>query len=489
MLVLCCRLLRDTFEGASPDDPAVAEWPPSWMRVFSALVAVARHSDDAEVALLETLERLPPPAISADPASLAETTELMSERRAWVPTNARKAGSAAGNLPGRSNDARGWARLAPRHLEIWYIWDGEPLGETQFELLQGLCRRVPYLGRSTCPAVLEVARELTGPAPSLLPVPVDAQGVGSVFDAVQSMRVPFPGSLTALRRAYEQKAEGLPGDPWAIGAYVDYRRGEARQASEAVRGPYRTLIVLELQGPTRDGRHVVGFTDLLRRALMANLTRQLDAVHGHGQPGSPRCSFLALPFVGHRHADGHIVGLGVAVPELDRQDLRDLMLALETTVRQGLRSPSLGTFGLRRLLPVDQLRAALTLRSSRWTRPSRWWVTVYPAVLDRFVKRHQDIPELIRLTLRNAGYPEPAAVRSSTRPFSAIVPGAVDLQPHETMRPGHSQGFKPYRHLVLEFAAPVEGPVILGSMRHYGLGLCVPVDEQAAREALYGSAV
>lgn len=487
MLVISCRLLRDTFEGASPEDPAVAEWPPSWMRVFSALVAVARHGDPAEVALLETLERLPPPAISAEPASLLEATDLMSERQAWVPTNALKADSASANLPGRSNGARGWARFSPRDGVFSYVWEGEPLGETQVQLLQQLSCRVPYLGRSTSPVVLEVRRDLAGPAPSLHPVPADRRGISDGANAIVSMRVPFPGSLAALRSAHEQKAKGLPGDPWAIGAYVDYWKGEVRPASEALQGPYRNLIVLELRGPLRDGRHVVGFTDLLRKALMANLTRQVDAVHGHGQQGSPRCSFLALPFVGHRHADGHIVGLGIAVPQLDRQDLRDLTLAVETTVRQGLSSPSLGSFALRRLLPLDQLRAAQTLRSSRWSRPSRWWVTVYPAVLDRFAKRHEDIPELVRRTVRNAGYPEPVAVRSGVRPFSALVPGAIDLQPHETIRPGHAQGFKPYRHLVLEFAAPVEGPVLIGSMRHYGLGLCLPIDDRAAAQAVYGS--
>lgn len=131
MLAIRCQLLGETFEGGAPEDPGAAEWPPSWMRLFSALVAVADHTDPPEVELLEKLEQLQPPAIVADPPALADAPEMAFERQAWVPTNKVEGKDATTTLPGRKNAARGWARFVPRSPDILYSWEDDPLTDAE----------------------------------------------------------------------------------------------------------------------------------------------------------------------------------------------------------------------------------------------------------------------------------------------------------------------------------------------------------------------
>lgn len=481
MLAIRCRLLRDTFEGAQPDDPGEPEWPPSWMRIFSALVAVADHDSDAERALLARLEGLPAPVIGANPLAAWMDPEMGVRRSAWVPLNAR-ADSGSASLVARKNDQRSWARFVPRAPEVVYGWHGEPLAPDERALLDKMCRRVPYVGRSTSPVTMEVLEEWPEQLPSMEPRSADASEAANGGE-VHIVRVPFPGSLNALRDVHERKMRGEPGDPWTIGKYVEYGVAAAADGEEEVEaGPYRDLVVLGLEGPQRDGRHAVEFSDLLRKAVMARMTREIPAVHGHGPRGTVQCAFLALPFVGHRHSDGHIVGLAIAVPELPQEDLVELSTAIGTVVGSGLGSRSLGQFQLRRFTGIELRRAPLALQPWRWRRESTAWVTVYPAVLDRYLKREDELEDVVRTSIRNSGYPEPIAVRASLRPFSSVVPGALDLQPYETTRPGHRQGFRPYRHLIVRFARPVRGPVVIGSMRHYGLGLCLPLMTKTVTE-------
>lgn len=476
MFVLRCRLIGETFEGGSPDSPNLPEWPPSWMRLFSALVAVADHGDADEVKLLEHLERLPAPAISAEPLLEYETPGMSFVRDAWVPTNSIE-GQTGSTMVGRKNGARGWARFVPKSPVIDYIWTDETLPGEQLALLSRLCRRVPYLGRSTSPVIVELLERVDSPERALQPRKTfDAQPLG---EPPLPMRAPFPGALDALRAAHDRKMRGESGDPWTIGAFVDYQSERSSPSAPIVNGPYRQLVILQLEGPARDGRHAVEFTDLLRKAIMANLPSQLPEVHGHGPAGTVQCAFFALPFVGHPHADGHIVGLAVAIPEMPPHSVQLLMEALDRVTSRGIGSARLGQFALRRLTPVELRRSPVTLQPWRWTRPSTTWVTAYPAVLDRFPKRAEDVPAFIRLTITNAGLPEPVEVRSAKMPFDHLAPGALNLLPHETLRPGHNEAIRPYRHLLIQFAFPVRGPVVVGSMRHYGLGLCLPIEAAA----------
>lgn len=466
MLVLRCTLLRATFDGALPDDPRVAEWPPSWMRLFSALVSVAEVGRDD--ALLETLEGCDPPEI------YASDTLRPGNRSAFVPTN-DVGPTTHTTLPARTNSERGWARAVPKSREVWYRWLDLQMELGDRARLAELCRRVPYFGRSTSPALVEMVDE--EPATGQRLVPIIAGSNPGAFSFATTIRCPFPGSLDALRTAYRAKyLEGGTGDPWEIGVGVDYgivRPVEAEQ--EMVEGPYSTLVVLRLEGLRLDGRHTARLTHAFRQAMLSRAQRQIPTLHGHHEGDVVQCAVLGLPFVDAERADGHILGVGVAIPNLPAEDLAVVAGALPQPgeVIEVTAGP-LGVLRFARVNPLDAVRLPRGLQPTRWIGPSRSWITSLPMVFDRFLKRGADIEAEVRRAVVNSRLPEPQAVWISRRP---LLRGAPDLAPADTLRRPIDTAVKPYRHVALRFERSVRGPVVVGSMRHYGLGLCAPVAE------------
>lgn len=469
MLAIRCSLLRATFEGARTDDPRSGEWPPSWMRVFCAMVSNADLSDERETATLARMESLEPPLIS-------DCKHMQAFRSAFVPTNQpTKKTDKPGHtvLPGRTNGERGWARTAPRSPDVWYRWDDVVLEPDERRTLASICRRVPYLGRSTSPAILDVVDETPPDVEWLTAAPPEA--TAEEFEFVTVIRTPYPGSLQQLREAYDRKyVRGEAGDPWAIGRPVEYGRPRQRTGNddrEPYGGPYEHLIVFALEGRQLDGRHAARVTTAFRRALMSRAKEPIPAaLHGHHDGSVVQCAFLALPFVDHEHADGHLLGLALALPSLPREDVRAIYEA--AIGLEHIDADALGVLEVRRISPVDALRRARGLRPDAWIGPSRRWATALPMVFDRYLKKGDDPDQAALLAVRNALGLEPEAIITARQP---CIGGALDLAPQDTVRRAGESGFRPYRHAVIRFPRPVRGPLVVGSMRHYGLGLCWPL--------------
>jgi CRISPR-associated protein Csb2 len=89
-------------------------------------------------------------------------------------------------------------------------------------------------------------------------------------------------------------------------------------------------------------------------------------------------------------------------------------------------------------------------------------------VLDRAPSRRLDEEQAIYDTITRAGFPEPIQVQSELAP---IRPGDPRFGMRHTLRrPGDRR--RPFRYLRIRFPKPVQGPVLIGAMRHFGLGLC-----------------
>ncbi len=472
MLAIKCTLLTDTFEGGQPRNPTAAEWPPSWMRVFSALVSVADPGVDDDLLLM--LEESDPPVIHA------ARNALMTHRSAFVPVNATGS-TKHSTLVARTNSERGWARAIPQHREVLYSWPDLSLTPDQRNRLDSLCRRVPYLGRSTSPAIFAVVDKTPEVAALDRLTPERRVSDGVTFVYATTVRCPFPGALVALREAHEAKYQrGEAGDPWEIGLGVDYGIERERTDEKISEGPYPTLVVFAIEGGQLDGRHTARVTSATRRALLARAVEHIPSLHGHHGGDVVQVAVLGLPFVGHERADGHLVGVAIAIPDLSREELSVVAGALPGIGESmNITAGPLGVLRLRRISPLDASQGARALQPDRWTGPARTWVTALPMVFDRFLKPSMDIHEEIRRAVVSSGLPAPDVLRVERRP---LVAGALDLAPHDTLRRKDQKGFKPYRHVVLRFPGAVEGPVVIGSMRHYGLGLCVPVPEEPADE-------
>lgn len=457
-LGIIVRLRAGRYDAAR-DDPMAPEWPPHPARLFCALVA--SMWDEADREALRWLESAGPPQVWATP-------EIATSRsRSYVVVNVTgKKGSPA--WPGRSNGLRQRASALPSCDTFAVVWDADPDDATMGRLVR-LASRVPYVGRSTSLAEVTVTSDPLPDRPEwvrYVPVPLDTPR--SV-----PLRVPFSGYLSELEAAYE---EGVPS--WQVRtrviAYAPLSTEESAPTdSDAVPGPYEQLLIWGVRPPTVPipGAELLTITSSLRRAVLSRVADPVPPqVSGHGADGLPHVAYLPLVDVGHPHADGHLLGVGIAVPrQMSSVDCRALL--------RGLLGPDAeGPLEVVRLPQGREVRLDYPAMRRRGLMPERWcgrpgaqtWVTATPMMLDRYPKRRLDVTEIIAESLRTAGYPRPDKVEPLAGP---AISGGIH-RPRRGTVPTWAR--KPLVHCRVSFPQPVRGPVIAGVLRYLGCGLFVP---------------
>ncbi len=350
-------------------------------------------------------------------------------------------------------------------------------------------------------------------------------------------RAELKSEADGLRRELQALEPHPPRRP-VVGRWQTYSR---RSGLADVRGPGRTdfdddLCVLAcVEGP----RLPLSATLLATKALRDTLLRAVHAkvcgceawehgrpadpgpcwekipdwVSGHAASGEPlrdrpHMALVALPFVGRPHADGHLVGLGIAfpraVPRAERGRVLGPVLLNEGLPR--LIRLKLGRIGVVGLRLRDWSDPRLALRAETWTALERGgattWLSVTPVVLDRFPKAdrqenparwHAEVCGLVRQACTRVGLPEPNVVDVGTTSWVVGSPRAVQKRrPLRTARAGGgrtdagfgdgfpplhtpgSEACRPQVHVLCHFAEPVLGPVILGAGRYRGYGLLRP---------------
>jgi CRISPR-associated protein Csb2 len=472
-LVVTAVLQTASFDAAS-DDPArlVAEWPPHPQRLFSALVDAAGHSGlpPSARSAIEWLEQQEPPEIRA--AKRATT----STHSAFVPVNSLPDKAKHTLYPGRvaAGTQKSWPRVFPATPVIRFVWPDASPDTATAETLGQLARTVPYLGRASSPVVLSV--EVAAEIPPL----ADSEQIWQPDPAGDiALRVPFPGSLQLLAEAYEV-GELLH----EIRDEVPYRAGRRSEATPVLpqslgrtRGPRWELVTFQMRpAPGLDGSSALAITSQLRRSVNSRIGESVPGlVHGHDT--NTHVAWLALPDVGHDYASGRLLGVGVAIPAgapvLERGVL--LRALLGSADSDGISALSLpppltraGVVGLER--PGGKAPYAVVAR--RWTGPSRRWASVTPVVWDRFTRSEEALGQQLRLSLSRAGYPDPVE-DGLLWSRSSFVRGGAHPRPDQVRRAG--QPPLPFRHVMVEFGELVEGPLLVGRMRHFGLGLFVPL--------------
>lgn len=463
-LCLDLFLVGDRYDAADGQDPRASEWPPHPARVFSALRSVATNDD---LPALRELECLAPPVVHASDA----VSEGAS--RAYVVTNSLA--SEGGNLshPGRTSGLRTRRSVVPEQPRVQFVWAPDDAFTAELvATLDELARRVPYLGRSTSVALMSVRQidEVAVPD-GLHRYEPSTDGTGQT-----QLRVPYPGYVDELNALYDA---GL--SAWQASDGAQARRAYLRVAEQSepadpqqpddrvFRSAYQDLVILRFRDRSPAGRLAPIFTAALRSKVMSQTDQPLPpALHGHGYDGNPHVAYLALPVCGGPHADGHLVGLAVAIPGMDAQERRRILrgiLHAETEGQVLLRVP-----GFREEFALEYRPEETRPRSaagSYWTRASRQWVTSTPIVLDRYPKRG-DLASGVLQSFTLAGLPEPSLVEVST---SALTTGAVELGPHEL--PRRARG-RLYCHARVRFDQPVAGPMLVGAGRYFGVGLLQP---------------
>ena len=548
MLAIEVNFLTGRYVATAYNDRERGEWPPEPARLFSALVAAWAEAgeDSAEREALEWLEALAPPALTASAAaprrvvshfvpvndsriisgsyydrraerldafedqfedelvrSGGELTKKAEGLRAKMATEADVAGQVGkvGTTPvaaalellpeARTKQERQFPSMTPEVPRVTFAWHDAEASDGAIETLDGLLARVTRLGHSA--SLVSCRLVDIPPAPSHVP-----------HTGVEIIRCTAVGQLRALEQRFAGhqavKPRALPFAAVRYGTVVNRDRDSEASMLPNTAGDF---LIFELPDDKRrfPTTRTIELTEALRGATFHYADDPLpEGLSGHlpdGRPSlDPHVGFLALPNVGHAHADGRIMGLAVMLPEaLGDEAARAAFRAIGKWEEAGpdrrcrLRLAGGVTIELRRKQPPFELR---TLRSQTWERPSPEWVSVTPIALPKNPGRLASgspasrsrawaaAEEQVRQSCLHVGLPQPAAVAVSLDPLTTGAHPAARFPAFVQGTRRASGVRRRLVHAAVRFDENVTGPVVLGSGRFMGLGLMRPLPRRAA---------
>jgi CRISPR-associated protein Csb2 len=445
---------------------AAIEWPPSPWRLLSALYSTWRsrapHLEEETVHRLLDALAVPPVFV------LPEFVE--GHTRHYAPP---------ADFP-RSSRAKAFDAFVvfDPAAEVVVTWPCD-LDPQEREALGELAPLLPYLGRaeSVC-----MARLLDGPPPEgTRYAPIDAEQVAGTDAPLVELLTPdrpldvatLIAPTTRVRGAHQIDPPATHRQPYTrpvpaspLPASHTHRRGRASDRPNAVR--------LSIAGPALPSLHAaVGIADALRMACMSRFG---------GLSGGGASAILAgkdatgTPMVGHGHAhylaldqDGdllvdHLViwapaGLRPAeLQAVDQLHTRPLTAAYARDLRPVR-------------LAVEAVGEIAEVASSL-VQPSRRWASHTPFAPPRHRKKRQTwegfVEAEVRRELGLRGLPEPATVAHLPRDWLAFRRHRLRERLEDAR---HASGIE------LLFETPMRGPLALGALSHYGLGLFLPSGE------------
>ena len=217
-----------------------------------------------------------------------------------------------------------------------------------------------------------------------------------------------------------------------------------------------------------------------------------EVVSGHAPDGvptrQPHLAIVPMTFAGFPHADGRVFGFALIPPRGMMLDDIEGFLEAFYKVSSYEAEKERRVMTLKGMLLAEPLHlasvgsAAVPKRSlspEPYLGPSRVWASVTPIVLERHLKRKDEleIRELVARACKNAGLPLPDTGRIQVGKHSAVegVPPARPLAgepPWMRWKVPNSRASRPVVHAVIDFEQEVCGPVLLGAGRFTGLGFC-----------------
>jgi len=254
---------------------------------------------------------------------------------------------------------------------------------------------------------------------------------------------------------------------------------------------HELLVLRQLAGRPLSLSATLQVTRALRDTLMAKCPIQPapEWLSGHAQGGAPsecdHLAFVPLPHVGRPHADGHLLGLAIAIP-------RNAHQAEQAHCWQGLLFDDVGTalplelsgpLGTVTVELDDREQRPVALQPETWTgsdNPARRWATATPIALDRHPKGPEPWAEI------EAGIVAACERIGLKGLVESVVLSAVSLFIGAPTNRGFpnlqrkSGGNIHHTHAIITFKEPVVGPVLLGAGRYRGYGLCRPLRSEEA---------
>ncbi|MYE40089.1 MAG: type I-U CRISPR-associated protein Cas5/Cas6 [Chloroflexi bacterium] len=479
MVAIGVRYLMGWSMATHSADRERPEWPPHPDRVFMALAAAYYETDgsDDERRALQWLELQPAPSMRAGDASERNTlTTYVPVNDSTAPrlrlgrTPSRQQVNAGLQLlpENRSRQPRQFPASIPADPTVYLIWTGDPSPEVRAGL-DSLCSKVIRVGHSA--SLVQAWVEEAPPEPNLIPT----DGV-----ALHSMRVFGQGRLEHLEVQYQN---GRRPDR---ARWTAYTRPQPERQPESPHSLFqsRLLTLRRVSGRLMGLESSLALSEKLRNAVVKHCPEPIpEWVSGHtpdGRPSqTPHIAFLPLPFVGREHADGHLLGFALAIPnQVEQADagrcLNPLLGVSEDGAMRQVRLYEGASFEWTLELE-DRDSPPVALRSRTWTRPARRWATVTPIVFDRHPKgrnKNDEGERIVAEACQRIGLPRPVDVVLSQVSLHLGVPHSRQFP---AMRRKSDNGRLQHTHALVKFDRPVNGPVILGAGRYRGYGMCRPV--------------
>jgi CRISPR-associated protein Csb2 len=448
----------------------------------------------------------------------AETKARADDARAGMATGGETGSVAARALEVlpefRGKQGRTYPTVLPDETTMWFQWPDASPGAERLDILNGLLSRIGRIGHSSTLVACRCADD--APSPTWVP----GHGRGGT-----RLRVPRAGLVDRLERAY---ASHHGEEPRTLPAGMsDYREPSASSQREPrvpfLGGDWYVLGISKPQRPP-SATQALAVARAVRNSLLARCDQPPpEILSGHhrsaGTDGPtpplkrPHLAVVPLLNAGSPYGDGAVLGIALILPAACSEDDRDV-------VERAIRSWSAAGFEL--LLParsngkpvrlkledlgVDRadgergwldptvsVRRKTTMRDY-WCRPSRRWLSVTPVALDRFPgnlrspdpdareRAEEEATASVARACVFAGLvPLPEEVRVTIRldaPLLGIPPSPGGRRRAGIRQfPGYQTGTGTPRacvHAEIEFAEPVEGPVLVGAGRYLGYGLCLP---------------
>ena len=544
MLAIEVEFLTGRYVATAHDDRSEHEWPPHPARLFSALVATWAETDEpaaSERSILERLETLAAPLITASGAApRAVVTHFVPVNDAAVvrtydrrvadmevafatlasgdlkPAGVQKAQNAIAKardvetyvapdpkapvanalalLPsGRGKQARTYPSVTPIAPRVVYSWPTAELAAEERSSLDALLSRVVRVGHSSSFVACRLVDETE---PTLVPERSGGHLLRWVGD----------GQLEALVRAYDGHKEVRPRTLPSRGVrYQDVRQLAMSDPEPLLPDMAGGWLAFEFAPSSRRLSAATALS--VARAFRAAVLSYPGSSHpevlcGHTADNSPtkrpHVSFVPLPFVGQRHANGVLMAIATLLPtdpDLAVEARRALGRVIKAwnAAEGDAKEIRLGSKGI--LVGDFTNDPDLETSSERWwTGPSKTWVSVTPIALssnpgkllrngtERSAKAWEAAEQSVIAACKHVGLPEPANVSVSRSPLlTGVLP--ADKYP-AYFQFDRRQGRDLARALVhasVTFERPVQGPLLLGSGRYFGLGLMSPIRETQAR--------
>lgn len=447
--------------GRSANESLV-EWPPSPWRILRALVAAWHwHAPELEAAEVEPLlgKLATPPRYHLPPFTIAHT-------RHYLPDESARCGSTAGRF--KRLDAfvvtgRGAALVVEFPVD---------LDARERRVLARLCDGIAYLGRAE--SIVE-ARLLDAAPDAPAAAWCEVADESAAGEPTLAARLPLDVTeLTKLPRAVLGERRRRP----AGARTVKYLRPEPWRSEVMptirVSGPERpTALQFAISGrPQPPDEAAVAVGDLVHRAFTKRAPRS-PTITGRLADGSRaggahhHAHYLALDSDGDRRLDTLVVWApaGFTEDEIDAVTASPTRLWAPKEAALGIGGDCWVTF---------ETAGSVEDVLPRWSQPSVAFVSVTPYAPVRHNRRGRRARPLDEFLVEDLGHElryrgHDVAVVSvalvTDRPWASYRRYRVD----ETLR--HARRSFGLR---LEFSAPLRGPLALGQLSHFGLGLFRP---------------